>query len=153
MSRGPDRKQIEAAIRERLNPDERLEGIFSATVPNDERGGGLSFGGTRLIVMAVERAMHRAAIQKASQGAWVQLAPRMIIGLTAERLIIGRADRRWRLEDITGDLPLAHIKDVELGAASSRTRRVTLRLTNGEGVMLRMPRQTADKLRARLSNA
>lgn len=150
MSGGPDWERVRAAMRERLEPGERVESVFTATVPEEDRGRGFASAGMWLIVMAVERAMHRAAIQKASEAAWVQLAQRMIIALTSRRLIVAKAGRRWRFQEITGDLPLAYIKDVELGAASSRTRRVTLRLKNGEDITLRMPRQTADRLRDRV---
>jgi hypothetical protein len=101
--------------------------------------------------MAVEYAMRRSSVRKTVQTAGVPLTRRMIIALTPRRLVIGQADRGWRLRTITGDLPRDKIAKVELGAASDRSRRVILHLNTGESITLRMTRAAADKFRDRLS--
>lgn len=55
----------------------------------------------------------------------------MIIVLTPRRLVIGQADRGWRLRTVMGDLPRDRIAKVELSVASDRTRRAILHLNNG----------------------
>lgn len=109
------------------------------------------FGGFGLVVMAVQHAMWRSSVRKTAQTAGVPLARRMIIGLTPRRLVIGEAGRGWRLRAIIGDLPRDQIVKVELGAASDRTRRAILHLSNGEIITLRMTRAIADQLQDRLS--
>ena len=151
MSGGPDREKIRTAISAHIEPGEPVEGIFTAVMPGEERGEGSAFGGLGFVVMAVEHAMRRSSVRKTVQTAGVPLARRMIIALTPRRLVIGQADRGWRLRTITGDLPRDQIAKVELGAASDRTRRAILHLNTGESITLRMTRAGADQLRDRLS--
>jgi hypothetical protein len=151
MSGGPDWEKIRTAVSAHIEPGEPVEGIFTAVMTGEERGRGMVFGGLWPVVMAVEYAMRRSSVRKTAQTAGVPLARRMIIALTSRRLVIGQADRGWRLRTITGDLPRDQIAKVELGAASDRTRRAILHLNTGESIMLRMTRAGADQLRDRLS--
>ena len=152
MSGDTDWEQTRTAISAHLEPDEPLEGIFTAVLPDEGRGRGFASSGLWPLILAVEYATRRADVRKAGQTAGVPLARRMIIGLTPRRLIIGKADRRWRLREIAGDLPRNQVANVDFGGASPRVRRVFLRLKNGESVTLRMSREVADQLRERLSS-
>ena len=146
----PDPEAIRAAISAYFEPGEPVEGIFTAVMPGEERSGGLAFGELGLVVMAVEYAMRLSSARKTVQATGVPLARRMIIALTPRRLVIGQADRGWRLRTITGDLPRDQIAKVELGAASDRTQRAVLHLSTGESITLRMTRAGAAQLRDRL---
>lgn len=151
MSTGPDWEKTRAAISAHIEPGEPVEGIFTAVMPGEERGGGLAFGGLWPVVMAVEYAMRRSSVRETVQTVGVPLARRMIIALTPRRMVIGQADRRWRLRMIMGDLPRDQIAKVELGAASDHSRRAILHLNTGESITLRMTRAGADQFRDRLS--
>lgn len=151
MSGSRDWEKTRAAISAHLGPGEPVEGMFTAVLPGEGRGGGLVPGGLWPVVMAVEYAMRRSSARKTVQTTGVPLARRMIIALTPRRLVIGQADRGWRLRTITGDLPRDQIVKVELGAASDRSRRTILHLNTGESITLRMTRAGADQLRDRLS--
>lgn len=139
------------AIRAYIDPGEPVECIFTAVMPGEESGEGLAFAGLWPVVMAVEHAMWRSSVRKTSQATGVPLARRMILALTPQRLVIGQADRGWRLRAIAGDLPRDQITNVELGAASDSSRRAILHLNTGESITLRMTRASADYLRDRLS--
>lgn len=151
MRGAPNPETIRTAISAHIECGEPVEGIFTAVMPGEARSGGLAFGGLGLVVMAVEYAMRLSSVRKTIQTTGVPLAPRMIIALTPRRLVIGQADRGWRLRTITGDLPRNQIAKVELGAASERTRRAVLHLNTGESITLRMTRAGADQFRDRLS--
>lgn len=93
----------------------------------------------------------RRSAREASRAAGVALAPRMLIALTPRRMVVWRADRRWRLGTMTGELP----RDLVVGATAppggTRSRELVLQLASGQAVTLRVWPATADDLTAQLS--
>lgn len=146
-------EEIRAAVGGYLEPGEKPEAAFNAVMPTESRDRGMTLVWLWPIIMTVRYVMWRSSVRKAGQDAGVQLAPRMLITLTSQRLIIVRASRRWSPREIIGGLPRNQIEKVRLGAASSRTRRLTLHLANGQDITLRMTRQAAEQLSNRLSVA
>jgi hypothetical protein len=152
MVDGPDWNQTRSTITEYLGPDEPLESMFTALVPPPDRGGLMASAAVWPIVWAVWLATWQATVRKSSRAAQVPLARRMVVALTPQRLVIWRASRRWRLGAVTGDLPRDRIADTTVYGSGSRSRTLTLQLTTGASITLKVSPESASRLRELMTN-
>ena len=155
MSRGPDWNQTRALIAARLEPDERLAGMFTAITPYPESysHGTIFIPELILLVRAAEHAVWRRSTQAASRSSQVPLAPRMIIAITDRRLVVWAADRRWRPRRLAGALSRDRIIGVTAKEGTSRVRTVVLELSAGETVTIRVDPEVAGVLPGMLVDA
>jgi len=105
MLRGPDWTRTRDVVTAFLEPEERPVTLFTALVPPPERGGEIVDVILAPLVWAVWHATWRHSTRAASRAANITLAPRMVIALTPRRMVVWRANRRWRLGTMAGELP------------------------------------------------
>jgi len=144
-------KHTQATVTARLEQEEPLKAIFSAFVPAPAEASALMPVGLLPLSWAVSHAMWQASVRKFGRAAGVPMARRMTMAATSRRLIIWKADRRWRLREFLGELPLGRIGDIDVSGSGSRSRLVTLHLKTGGDVPLKLQPEPANWLRAYLA--
>ena len=151
MLRAPDWTRTRAVVTGFLEPEERPVMLFTALVPPPERGGEIVDVILAPLVWAVWHATWRHSTRAASRAANITLAPRMVIALTPRRMVVWRANRRWRLGTMAGELPRHLIAGATAPPGGTRSRALVLRLATGQAVTLRVWPASADDLAAQLS--
>jgi hypothetical protein len=139
------------AVAAHLEPGERPVTLFTALTPPPESDGMLIDGVLVPLAWAVRHATWRHTTRAASRSADTPLAPRMIVALTARRMVIWRATRRWRLGRVIGDLPRDRISGVTARTSGTRSSTLVLHLSTGPTVTIMVTSDSADQLAALLS--
>jgi hypothetical protein len=150
MSRGPDWDAVERVAVANLRPGEPLQGLFPALTPR-ESSGGLAVVPLIPLIMVVEHLMWWRRTRQTAQTSMFPLAPRMIVGLTGQRMLIWAADRRWRLGDFLGSVDRDRIVQSTAPTVGAGWRTVRIYLANEPTVPIRVPAAMADHLAAALS--
>jgi hypothetical protein len=144
--RGPDWSLTRATITAYLKPEEQLVMLFTAVTPAPEFGVHLIDGAVAPLAWAVWRAMWRHEVRVGTRAAGVPLAPRMIVALTADRVVIWRATPKWRLGQVCGELPRERILRVSEVGGGSRSRRLVLQTSTGSTFCLMVTPDAAGRL-------
>jgi hypothetical protein len=150
MFRGSGGEAVVAAVTAELRASEQRLALFPALTPSDS-GGGLAPAELFPLIMAVEHLAWRQRSRAAARTSMFPLAPRMIIGLTDQRLLIWVARRRWRLGAFLGDVPRDRIVQATAPTAGQGWRTVRIYLANEPTVSIQVPAVTADRLSSALS--
>lgn len=122
--------------------------LFTAVTPAPEFGVHLIDGALAPLAWAVWHAMWRHNLHVGSRAADAALAPRMIVALTANRMVIWRATRKWRLGQVSGELPRERILRATEAGGGSRSRRLVLQMSTGSSFCLMVTPDAADRLTA-----
>lgn len=133
-----------------LQPGEPLFGLFPAVSPR-ESSGGLAFAPLIPLIMVVEHLMWWRRTREAARTSMFPLAPRMIIGLTGQRMLIWAATRRWQLGEFLGSVSRDRIVQSTAPTVGEGWRTVRIYLANEPTVPIRVPGVMADRLAALLS--
>lgn len=146
MFHGPDWNRTRAIVTGYLEPDEHLVTLFTALIPPPESGGVVMAGALVPLVWAARHASWRHAARAAGRAAGIPVAPRMIVAMSARRIVIWRATRGWRLRDIRGELPRERVLGVTASGGGARSRRLALHLSTGSSITLLVVPAVADQL-------
>lgn len=133
-----------------LPPGEPLLALIPALTP-DGRGRGLAPAELMPLVMLAERIAWRHRSRAAARASIFPLAPRMVIGLTSQRLLIWAARSRWRAGKYLGEVSRERIALSTAPTIGPGWRTVLIYLANEPTVTIRVPAATADRLAATLS--
>jgi hypothetical protein len=133
-----------------LRRGEPLIALFPALTPSDSEGG-LAPVGLIPLIMAVEYLQWRHRNRATGRTSLFPLAPRMIIALTNQRLVIWTARRRWRLGNLLGDVSRERIIQATAPTTGSGWRTVRIYLANEPTVPIKVPSVIADRLASTLS--
>lgn len=148
MSRDSD---WEAAIRAiSLPADEPLLALIPALTP-DSPGGGLAPAELMPLIMVAERIAWWRRSRTAAQVSMFPLAPRMVIGLTRQRLLIWAARSRWRAGKYLGEVSRDRIVLSTAPTVGTGWRTVLIYLANEPTVTIKVPAVTADRFAVTLS--
>jgi hypothetical protein len=150
MFRDSDWESTRVAASADLRRGEPLIALFPALTPSDSDGG-LADVGLMPLIMAVEYLQWRHRSRATGRASLFPLAPRMIIALTSQRLVIWAARRRWRLGNFLGDVSRERIVQATAPTAGSGWRTVQIYLANEPTVLIKVPAVIADRLASTLS--
>jgi hypothetical protein len=103
------------------------------------------------LIMTVEYVLWRRRSRAVGRASLFPLAPRMIIGLTSQRLMIWAARRRWRLGKLLGYVSRERIIQATAPTGGSGWRTVQIYLANEPAVPIKVPAVMADPLASTLS--
>jgi hypothetical protein len=145
-------KSVRSTASAELRPGERLLAICPALTPRDS-GGGLAVSGAWPLIMVVEHLAWRRRAGVAGRTSGFPLAPRMIIGVTDQRLVTWAARRGWRLGPVVGDVSRDLILQATAPTVGAGWRTVLIRLSSGPTVRIKVPANLADRLAAGLSGS
>jgi len=146
MSRSPDWDGIRAAATAGLAPGEQISALFTALIPDQFADGLVIAAELAPLIRLIDHAAVRRKARAASRSAQVPLAPRMIIALTSQRLMIWAAHRGWRLGNAIGDLPRDRIMHITEAGTGTRSRLITVHLSDGRTVILQVSAKIATGL-------
>jgi hypothetical protein len=133
-----------------LPADEPLLGLVAALTP-DSPGEGMAPAGLMPLIMMAERLAWRRRSRRAAQDSVFPLAPRMVIGLTRQRLLIWAARSRWRAGQYLGEVSRDRIVLSTAQTVGAGWRTVLIYLANEPTVTIKVPAVTADRFAATLS--
>lgn len=133
-----------------LPPGEPLLALIPALTP-DRSSGGLTPAELMPLIMVAERITWRLYGRAAAQASRFPLAPRMVIGLTRQRLLIWAARRRWRAGKYLGEVSRDRIVLSTAPTIGPSWRTVLIYLANEPTVTIKVPAVTADRLASTLS--
>lgn len=148
MSRDSDWEDAIRAVG--LPPDEPLLALVPALTPGGSSGG-LAPAELMPLIMLAERIAWRRRSGAAARVSVFPLAPRMVIGLTGQRLLIWAARSRWRAGAYLGEVPRDRIVLSTAPTIGSGWRTVLIYLANEPTVTIKVPAVTADRFAATLS--
>lgn len=134
-----------------LRPGEKLERILPAVSPPPDTGsGGLAPALLVPLMTAVAHRQWRRDTHATAARSQFPLAPRMVVALTDERLLVWAASRRWQVRGLLGEVGRDRIVDAEAPTVGAGWRTVRIHVGDEPAVALRVPARTADDLAARL---
>lgn len=145
MSRDSGWEATRAAASAHLRPGESLIALVPAVPPSDSKRG-MAPAWLWPLILTAEHLHWRHRVRQASQASAFPLASRMLIGLTAQRLVIWKARGHWRLGDLLGDVPRERIVRAEAPTVGSGWRTVRIHLADGPAVPVRVSHKIADRL-------
>jgi hypothetical protein len=148
MARDSDWEDAIHAVR--LPADEPLLALIPALTPASP-GGGLAPAELRPLIMVAERLAWRRRSRTAGRLSMFPLAPRMVIGLTSQRLLIWSARSRWRAGRYLGEVSRDRVVLSTAPTVGVGWRTVLIYLANEPTVTIKVPAVTADSLAATLS--
>lgn len=103
------------------------------------------------LLIVADRLEWRAASNKAARETGFPLATKMIIGITADRLIIWSARWRWRLGSQRGAVRRDQVSLMESPPSQSRWPKVRLMLPGKPVAVIRVPASAVGQLTEALS--
>jgi hypothetical protein len=138
MVRSPDWKQIRAVATARLESGEQVSAVFGALIPHQFSGGHVIAAELAPLIWLMDHALWHRRARAAARSAQIPLAPRMIIVITSRRLLIWTARRRWQPGKIIGELPSDTIAQFTAAGTGTRTRLMTIHLSDGRTLTLQV---------------
>lgn len=148
MSRDSDWEDAIRAVA--LPADEPLLALIPALTPHGP-GGGLAPAELMPLIMLAERVAWLRRSRTAARLSMFPLAPRMVIGLTSQRLLIWSARNRWRVGKYLGEVSRDRIVLSTAPTVGAGWRTVLIYLANEPTVTIKVPAVSADRLAATLS--
>ncbi|HEY7429867.1 MAG TPA: hypothetical protein VH641_03945 [Streptosporangiaceae bacterium] len=133
-----------------LPPGEPLLALIPATTPAG-LSRGLAPAELMPLVIAAERIAWRRRTGAAGLASLFPLAPRMVIGLTGQRLLVWAARSRWRTGKYLGEVSRDRIVSATAPTAGTGWRTVLIHLASEPAVTIKVPAVSADRLAATLS--
>jgi len=133
------------AAEQELHSGETLLGVVPAlSPPPEDTVGGLLPAFMIPIISMAERWHWRRTSRRAAVASRFPLAPRMLVGVTDQRMLVWEARRRWRVGDFLGYVTLDRVVQADAPTVGAGWRTVRIFLSNEPTVHLKVPSEAAD---------
>jgi hypothetical protein len=111
------------------------------------------YGPSELMVVfvAMQRWLSKRSARAAAKESLFPLAPRMVLALTDQRLLVWSARRRFRLGEFIGFVSLDRIVHAEVVTVGAGWRTARVDLANEPPVLFKLPGQLAEEFASELS--
>jgi hypothetical protein len=140
-----------ASARSELRRGESLHAIFPA-LSQPPPGGGLVAAELMVPFLAADHLIRRRRLRAQARESMFPLAPRMIIGLTSQRLMIWSVRPGWRLGPFIGYVSRDRVlQATALPASGTAWRTVSIYLAQEPTVSIKVPAAAAEDLSHELS--
>jgi hypothetical protein len=146
MARSADWEQIRTATAAGLEPGEHVSAVFATLIPHQLSIGHVISAELVPLLWLMDHTLWHHRARTASRSVQVPLAPRMIIVVTDRNLMIWSARRSWQPGKLIGDLPRDRINQVTTTGTGTRTRLMTLHLSDGRSLTLQVSASIAADL-------
>jgi hypothetical protein len=150
-------KKRASTVPEQIAPhvraDESLRRVFHVIIPPPS--GGVAWGDAAVIVplaRIVGRVMWNRAAAAAQQEAGIGLRPRMLWGLTDQRVLLFSALKRWELGEPLGAIARTDVVGATAPTVGQSWRTVVIELTGGRRLSIKVGHTIADYLAAELAS-
>jgi hypothetical protein len=148
-----DRAECDRAVAAQLRDGEVAGPAIAAILPNPDPGTAYGVSSAFPLLWLLRGVARWRARRSVQVSTGFPTAPRMVLALSGERLLVWSASRRWRLGEFLGDVPLGTITAARAPTVGQGWRSVVIELAGSPTVTVKVGARQADDLAAGLTGA